>query len=252
MKKILIVLTMLICLTNHSAYGIVVLNTTIDHIHEILEYLPLEDSLPPNSMIGVFDWDQTVSVKNGENKPRETGWNGTLETIHQIHNFGVNTCILTARLNGFGLHGGTLNGKKYTAANIRIVADDNVDQFLQILGQDWLNHGALKDNSLKDEKVPSSSSESESESESSSSDSDIFYYNQDPNRTLYYIQKDQIIFAGGEPVKGKVLAHLIDKGEFKGTPDTLFFVDDTKYNIKEVARIFKDRPEKVYLFHYPM
>lgn len=250
MKNILVAFMVTFGLTNNSAHGIVVLNKTINHIHEILEYLPLEDPLLPNSMIGVFDWDQTVSNKDGQNEPREKGDNGTLNTINQIHNFGINTCILTARLNGFGLHGGILNEKEYTGAKIRMIVDDNVNRILQILGQDWLNHGALIDNNLKDEKVPTSSSESQSES--SSSDSDIFFFNQDLERTLYYIQKDQIIFAGGNPVKGKVLAHLIDRGEFKGTLESLFFVDDGKYNIKEVARIFEDRPEKVYLFHYPM
>jgi len=70
-------------------------------------------------------------------------------------------------------------------------------------------------------------------------------------RKLYAISKDQIVFAGGNKIKGETIAVLIDEDKFVNKPKNIIFVDNDEDHTLNVEHVFRDRSENVYIFRYP-
>ncbi|MEN8237313.1 MAG: DUF2608 domain-containing protein [Pseudomonadota bacterium] len=143
----------LICSITQVALAEIKISKCIGNIAEVTDNLPQGDNI-----IAILDWDQTISAKEGEYTPRETGPKGTLESIKKLSEAGIKMIIMTARGGGY----------VYPEKDL----DPFINKMLETMGsENWLAHGALKDKSYKTLPV---------------------------KRRLHLLAKNQIVFAGGD------------------------------------------------------
>ncbi len=115
------------CLVPQIALAGISKNVCIKSIDEVIRHLPPRDG----HIIGIFDWDQTVSEHEGGYSPREGGSKGTLATIGTVHRDDIKTIILTARGAGLDQWEGEIS--------------PIIKPMLETLSSvKWLDNGALK------------------------------------------------------------------------------------------------------------
>jgi|GEM_PF-4421334 len=215
----------IICFTlfllSASTQATIVKQGCIKQISEIFNHLPKE-----GITVAIFDWDESISSKDGGYNMREIDpHTGTLAVLTKLHDKKIGTMVLTARLSGLGLKG----DDSTSAHDLKKYLDDYIKHMTEAVeSTDWLKHGALKSNDLKE-------------------------LNLQPDTDFddYILIRDQIAFAGGASGKGEAITKIIVEGLFKNKPNNLLFIDNKKSNIDEVHVEFENRDERVYLFHYP-
>ncbi|MBX3487506.1 MAG: DUF2608 domain-containing protein [Candidatus Paracaedibacteraceae bacterium] len=229
MNKISLILAMLIGTGLTKSQAEIVQAQCIRSITEIKDAISKID--PSEKTIAALDWDQTISSEEGNYELRE-GFK-TTKAIIDLHTKRIKAFILTARLKGVGIEGGITDGRYYPKEEIDDLIVDQVNEMRKKLGPDWLKNGALKSNNLSELTIAGSMAQSGT------------------GRELKAIMSNQIVFSGGNQVKGETMKLLIDQDFLNEKPDNIIFVDNALYNMDEVTAAFEDRPEKVYLFYYP-
>lgn len=212
-----------------SAQAKIEANLCITHIHEVLD--ATKDL--HGETLGAFDWDEAISKVEGGYDVREAGPQGTLATVKALQAKGVKTMVLTSRMKGLGLNGGVYDGDYYSGKQVEdTVKNNDVPKMLHTLGSDWQQHGPLKTNDLEEIAI----------------DGKLSYSGK---RKLYALSKDQIVFAGGNRIKGETMVRLIDDDKLVKKPTNIIFVDNDEDYTTNFADVFRDRPESVYIFRYP-
>lgn len=202
----------------------VVKDLCIKKIDEILKHLP-----QAGRTVAVFDWDKTISSDEGKYDLRELDEkSGTLPVINALHAQGIKTIVQTARFAGASRAGNLGSTEHEFIPKLQ----KTVTSMLETLKPtDWKNHGALLNDDLAEYKITL----------------ELPSLNERP----YMLTLNQIVFAGGTYGKGASLAYLIDQNKFKDKINNIIFIDNSSKIVKEVRGTFKNRPENVYLFHYP-
>jgi hypothetical protein len=233
-----------------AVHSNIIKNVCIPKINDIFNHL---ENLPKDEKtIAAFDMDDTLVTRayNEENKIVETQKEGdkTANAVKELQDRNIETMILTARLQGAGLSidegcrpldrdktreilglepYSDLGSQEEIAVKRKdaiIKYADEMDMFFPR----WQEYNPLKISELQSLHIPN-------------------------NTGNCMLTINNIVFAGGKkPVwKGKAMTVLIDKDMLKSSPNNILFIDDDKENIEEFNNSFKDRPENVYLFHYP-
>jgi hypothetical protein len=218
-NKIVICFTLL--WVSAPTHAVIAKEGCIKKISEILNHLPKKGATD-----AIFDWDETISSKNGEYEMREMDpHTGTLSVLKKLHEKEIGTMVLTARLSGIGLAGDEdMSGQK-----VKETLEVYIKQMIKALETtDWLKHGALASYELQELDLQP--------------DSDF---------DDYILIFNQIAFSGGASGKGEAISKMIDEGLFKKKPKNILFIDNKKSNVDEVRVEFENRDEHVYLFHYP-
>jgi len=178
-----------------------------------------------------------------------------LETILNLHQMGVKTCVLTARGQGMGLAGGRVQGTEYGSTEAEAFFANHIDGMKAFLNtkegllQSWYDNGGLKlaTGEMTEEELP------EYNMSGASFDSDL---ESDP---CMIVMKDHFIFGGtscrnyGQVAKGRVADHLLEANYFGEPFKNFMFVDDqTSFtsNFKKTFERKKRTNEKAFVFNF--
>jgi hypothetical protein len=219
MKKTAAILWLVISIFLPStSQATIVKDVCITEIKDVLTDLPAQ-----GHTVAVFDWDKTISSKETKDDLRDLDpEHGTIAVINKLHEKGIQTMVLTARLAGYGLdHKDFSSGKL-----VKELIQEYVDSMKNTLAEtNWMENGALKDHDLQETDLGSSK----------------------------MLTMDHMAFAGGTFAnKGHALSMLIDQDKFKDKPVNLLFIDNDCRKIEDVRGSFlNNRSINAYLYHYP-
>lgn len=101
----------------------------IKGISEILNHIP--EHVDGSEILVAFDWDQTISRKEGRHELRDTLFPSILKKLYERK---MKSMIITARVKGLSLHGGETNGKSYSGAYVRDTIQQCNNDMLKAMG----------------------------------------------------------------------------------------------------------------------
>lgn len=189
---------------------------------------------PHRKIMIVFDWDRTISQREGEIDKRRLsepyGYQdglllSTKDLFQHLNAEGFSYFILTAR------GGGTMCDFEEVHSVVK----------------DMRNTVDLTNPSvIRNKKVKSFSSKDNDEKQ--------ILYLEWSSRDIAMVTS-HVIFAGTSDkknsLKAAMLMHLIDNNYFKHKPKYIFFVDNSYRHIRGFRKVFAKRPEQVCALYYP-